>query len=405
MSGGRRIHVAALLAAGTAYFAVGGATFTILPRLVKRELDGGELENGLAFAVYTLGMLVVRPFVGWVTDVLGRRTAMILGAVAVGGLQLLVVPAAEAAGLGGLLAVRFLAGVAASALYVAQATMATELPSPGGRSQVFALYSVSVVVGLAIGPVLGEEVLTAFGFTAAFATAAACAFLVALFGLAIPETRPPGTKARIAGARELFEPTAVRLGVVNLLVLVAFMGFSGFVVLYAEDELGLERVAPVLLLYSATTIVLRATAGRAMDRMDRLRLGSVAQASIVVAALLLALVPTVPALYLAAPLMAGGLAFQVPLTVMLGAESAAAADRARVVSTISAFGDLANFVGSFGLGWIASGAGYRVMYLVVAGTALAGLVLFRSPFLAPVTSLRRPALPARDGVGAAPERA
>jgi MFS family permease len=383
--------VAALLAAGTAYFAVGGATFTVLPRLVKRELDGGELENGLAFAVYTLGMLVVRPFVGWVADVLGRRRAMILGAAAVGALQLLVVPAAEAGGLPLLLLVRFLGGVAASAMYVAQATTATELGGSEARSQVFALYSISVVVGLAVGPVVGEEVLDARGFTVAFATIAGFSFLVCLLGLLLPETRPPGTTARIAGFRELFEPTAVRLGVVNLLVLVAFMGFNGFVVLYAEGELGMDRVGPVLLVYSATTILLRATAGRALDRVDRRRLGSLSQASIVAAGLLLAAWPSVLGLYLAAPLMAAGIAVQVPLTVVVGADSAAEADRARVVSTITAFGDVANLVGSFGLGWVAASAGYRVMYLVVAGTALVGLVLFRSPFLRPVRGLLPPA--------------
>jgi MFS family permease len=389
MDGIRRWQVAALLAAGSAYFAVAGVTFTVLPRLVKRELGGGELENGLAFGTFTLGMLMVRPFVGWLADVLGRRRTMVLAGFSVGVLQLLVVPAAEIGGLGPVLLVRFLTGVASSAMYVAQATTATELGPPSERSRVFALFSISVVVGLAIGPVVGEEVLEAAGFTAAFATAAGFAFAVCLLGLLLPETRPPGTRARITALGELFEPMAVRLGVINLLVLVAFMGFNSFVALYAENELGLRRVGPVLLVYSVTTVVLRATAGRSLDRIDRRRLGTLAQSAIVAAGLLLAAWPSVTALYLAAPLMAGGLAFQVPLTVIIGADSAPEADRARVVSTITAFGDVANLIGTFGLGIVAAAAGYRAMYLLVAGTALAGLVLFRSSFMAPVQGLRR----------------
>ena len=59
---------------------------------------------------------------------------------------------------------------------------------------------------------------------------------------------------------------------------------------------------------------------------------------------------------------------------------------------MTTFGDLANSAGTLALGFVAESVGYDGMYVVVAGSALAALVLMRSPFMAATrgsTSARR----------------
>lgn len=381
-----RAQVAVLLAAGIGYFCVAGISFPVLPRLVERELGGAESSIGVAFGALALGMLAVRPFVGYLSDRFGRRPTMVVGALAVAGVQLLHVPSARV-GIWALVAVRVLMGMAASLMYVSQATVATELAPPSRRGAVFATFSTAVFVGFAIGPVLGEWVLEAHGFTATFAVAAAVGLVAAAAGLALPETRPDGVQASFDGLRALFHPVAARLGVANTMVFLAFIGFNGFITPYAES-MGVDTVRWILLTYSGTSLVLRALGGRLLDRADRRVLASAAFATVALGATILAFADTVAWLYIGAFVLAAGLAYNVPLMVLVAAESAAPEDRARVVSTIVTFGDVANSGGALALGVVAAASGYTAMYLVIAIGAMAALALLHSPFMAPVTSLR-----------------
>ena len=380
-------QVALLLGAGIGYFAVAGISFPVLPRLVEGEIGGAEAAIGISFGALALGMLAVRPFVGYLSDRYGRRPTMVAGALAVAGLQLAHVPAART-GLLALVLVRVAMGMAASLMYVSQATVATEIAPASRRGQVFATFSTAVFVGFAIGPVLGEWVLENHGFTVTFAVAAVLGLASAAAGSMLPETRPAGVEPHFDGIRSLFHPIAARIGVMNLMVFMAFIGFNGFITPYAES-MGVTSVRWILLTYSGTTLVLRAVGGRVLDQANRMTLATGAFITVAVGSLILAAASSVVWLYVGALVLAAGLAYNVPLLVLVGAESAPAEDRAKVVATITTFGDLANSAGALLLGFVAAGTSYSVMYLVVAIGAVGAAALLHSPFLAPVSGFRR----------------
>ena len=86
------------------------------------------------------------------------------------------------------------------------------------------------------------------------------------------------------------------------------------------------------------------------------------------------------------------MAWNVPLLILIAVDSATDAERSRAVATVTTFGDLANSAGTLSLGFVAESVGYDGMYVVVAGSALAALVLMRSPFMAATRGLHvRPA--------------
>lgn len=385
-----------LLCAGVAYFVVAGISFPVLPRLVEQRTGGGDLEIGLTFGVMAGGMLVMRPFVGYMADRYGRKPMMVGGAIAVAAIQLTHVPAADM-GLWALLVVRFVLGMASSAMYLGQATTATELPPRERSAEIFSTFGVAVFFGFAIGPVLGETALEAGGFNAAFAVGAAAGAVCALLGLALPETRPAEAVARFDGLGSLLHPIAARAGAVSFLVFGAFIGFNAFVTPYAES-LGMKQVRWVLLAYSLTTLVARAFGGRLIATMNRLWLGTAAHLTAATGLAVIVVFNDVWSLYLGAVVLAAGLAFNVPLMVVVAADSAPAKDRSRVVATVVVFGDLSNSAAAFGLGAIANAVGYRGMYTTVIFITLAAAVLYRSPFTRPVTAIRNP--PAVAGAGA-----
>lgn len=380
-------RVLALFGAGIAYFVVVGISFPVLPRLVEDELGGSRTDIGLAFGTFFLGMLLVRPISGVAADRLGRRPLMLTGAVGIAAMHLLHVPAAETGHLWVLLLVRAGTGAFGSAMYLAQATVATELPPPRHRTRVFATFSVSVFIGFAIGPIVGEMVLQGRGFTAAYATAAGFAVVAAVAGLAVPETRPSDVRPP-AGLRDLLHPVAARVGTVNLLVFTAFVGFNAFIQPYSE-EFGLDQARWLLLTFSGTVLVLRLLGSTVIDRVDRRLLATLAHSTLAVGALLLATAGGVAQLYVGAFVIAVGMAWNVPLLILIAVDSADDADRSKVVATVTTFSDTANSGGAFVLGAVADAIEFEGMYVVVAVTALMAVVLMRSRFMDPVGGLRR----------------
>lgn len=380
-------RVLALLAAGIAYFTVAGISFPVLPRLVEDELGGSRTDIGLAFATFALGMLLVRPVAGVASDRIGRRPLMIGGALGIAVFQLLHVPAAETGHLWVLLLVRVGTGAFSSLMYLAQATTATELPSEQHRAKVFSTFSTAVFVGFALGPIVGETVLQAHGFTWTFVMAAAFAVLSAVVALSLPETKPDRVRPA-ERLRDVFHPVAARIGLVNLLIFITFMGFNGFIQDYSE-EFGIEEARWLLLTYSGTTLVLRFLGGWVMERFDRRNLATVAHSTVALGAVLLATASTGGQLYLGAFVIAIGMAWNVPLLMLIAVDSADDLERSKVVATVTTFGDLANSAGALVLGVIADAFDYEGMYFTVAGAALLAVVLMRSRFMAPVAGLRR----------------
>ena len=379
--------VVLLLSAGLAYFVVAGISFPVLPRLVKQELNGGEFEIGLAFGVMGLGMLAMRPLVGFLADKYGRKQLIVIGAIVIIITQLLHVPAARSS-LGMLLLVRFVLGLGSSAMYVGQATTATELPPKSRSGEIFSLFNVSVVAGFAVGPVVGEITLQREGFSTAFAVAALFAFLCLLLGLFLPETKPQGVKAHFEGVKSLIHPIAVRAGAVSFLLFGAFLSFNAFITPFAES-MGVATVRWILLTYALTSVFTRLYGGRLIDTVDRRTLGSCSHVIVIIGLLVLVVFNNHPSLYVGGIIMAIGLSFNVPLMVVIAADSASPDERSRVVATVIVFGDLANSFAAFGFGALAEGLGYRGMYAIVAGMVGIAAVLYRSKFTAPLIGIHK----------------
>ena len=379
--------VVLLLSAGLAYFVVAGISFPVLPRLVKQELNGGEFEIGLAFGVMGLGMLAMRPLVGFLADKYGRKQLIVFGAIVIIITQLLHVPAAKSS-LGMLLLVRFVLGLGSSAMYVGQATTATELPPKNRSGEIFSLFNVSVVAGFAVGPVVGEITLQREGFSTAFAVAALFAFLCLLLGLFLPETKPQGVKAHFEGVKSLIHPIAVRAGAVSFLLFGAFLSFNAFITPFAES-MGVATVRWILLSYALTSVLTRLCGGRLIDTVDRKTLGSCSHAIVIIGLLVLVLFNNHPSLYIGGIIMAIGLSFNVPLMIVIAADSASPDERSRVVATVIVFGDLANSFAAFGFGALADVIGYRGMYGIVAAMVAFAALLYRSRFTAPLTGIHR----------------
>lgn len=375
----QNVAVGSLLVSTVAYFTASGMSFPVLPRLVDEVVGGAEAAVGLAFAAFGFGLLAVRPWAAWLIDRFGRRPVIVVSTIVAAASQLAYVGAAQHS-LALLLAARFMTGVGGSGLYVALATVATELPRPQRRSAVFSIFSACSFIGFAIGPLLGEGLYQRYGFNAVYYVAATIAVLPAILAFWLRETRPDDAEPKLGSLRTLLDPIGSRLGLATMAVVVSFMSFNAFVTDWSQ-ELGAVSAQWVIFTFSVTALLCRLGSGGILDG-DRIRVGTVALTVMIAGVALQGLATSQGWLYPAAVLLAAGMSFMVPLLILIGADVAPARDRARVVATIAFFNDMGSSFALPVLGFVAEEVGFRWMYAVVTGLAIGALVYFRSPAIA-----------------------
>jgi MFS family permease len=365
-----------LATASTLFFTAQGMLFPVLPRYVDRELGGGGLAVGITVSSFAIGAMIARPWGGALADRIGRRWIGGGGALLWSAMVLLYPVAGAAGGVPALVAVRAVGGLGGGVLFVAMATIATDLSPPERRVQGFGLFSASTLLGFAIGPAIGESLLDGRRYGLTFATCAALALAPVLAMVLLPDTRPaPGPGGAGPPARPvLLHPAARRPGTAMLLGSLGFITFTAFVPLHA-DEVGLGNVALPLTVNAGMNLLTRLVGSRSADRVPRRVLTGGSLVVVALSASTLALWASPTGIMVAAVLNGAGNAFLFPGFLAMTVDATDDRERARAIGSLTVFSDLANSVGGALLGLAASVAGYRGSFALAAVLALCSLAL------------------------------
>ena len=224
----------AVTAATGAFFVYVGMLIPILPRFIEDELGAGELGVGLSIAAFAAAAIAVRPIIARLIDVRGRRQVMTAGALLAGaagaasGMVDALVP---------LLVLRAIAGIGEASLFVAAATLISDLAPPARRAEAASYFSVAVFGGLGVGPIIGEAVLGGDRYPQAFIVAAGFTVLAAAMSFAAPNrVTDRHDRAALPRARVRFlHPAAVGPGLVLAAGIAAFTSFSAFLPEHARS--------------------------------------------------------------------------------------------------------------------------------------------------------------------------
>lgn len=189
-NGAYRAALAVNLTTGLTVF---GLRSALIPLFVVEGLRQGTSLSGWAFLVAAVVQAAVLLPAGRLTDLRGRRPAMILGTIAtIIGMLMLVVDDLATGSLSVALVVFFLSMVVMSvgSAFLGSAPSAVVGDIMGGRQggSVVAAFQMVSDIGAVIGPLLGGLLLDLYGFDWAFAFGAAVAAVALLFVLAMPET-------------------------------------------------------------------------------------------------------------------------------------------------------------------------------------------------------------------------
>lgn len=374
---------AIVFGAALVFFVSGGIALPIAPRFATGPIGADAIGFGIAIGIFAIASLAVRPLVGWIADRHGRRPLLISGAFMTAAAFLLHLAATD---LLVFIVARATLGAAEAAFLVAGIAAGGDLAPPRRTGEALSLLSLSIYVGLAIGPVVGETVLAQGGFNAVWVTAAALAVVAGALGVLAPETRP-ATPPDGAPRGRLFHPAGVMPGLLVLSATWGMAAFLTFIPLHAL-ELGLEGAATALAVFGVVVLVVRLFGAKLPDRVGPVRLAGTALAATAAGLLLVGVLPGQAGLLAGTVVLAVGIALAVPAILTLAMGRAPAEERGSVVGTTSLFLDVSFGLAPVALAPLAAAAGYPSVFVASAAVASVGLLvlLARRATVAPAVS-------------------
>lgn len=356
----------------------------MLPRYVKGELGGGDIEVGIVTGAFAITGLACRPLAGHLADRRGRKVVVVGGALLTAAAGLLYfLPA----GVTGLIVARLFLGAGEGSVYTAGSAWVVDMAPPDRRARLIGLYGLAIWGGLTLGPPIGELILRATSFELVWAFAAAAPLLGAVIAARIPEAFQPSEGAEFE--RRLVSPEALRPGLGLSLSIVGYAAVAAFIVLHL-DERGIGHGAEIFTAFAATVVATRLVGGGLPDRIGPLR--CVAAAGLIEAAALV----TVGAAHSLGVAIAGAIAMGAGFSILFPSLALVVVNRVPeerrgvAMGTFTAFFDLGMGVGGPLVGAVAALGGYEAAFLLAALCALGTVAVAASLRTAPSAGGRAP---------------
>jgi predicted MFS family arabinose efflux permease len=256
-----------------AYFTAAGLTIPITPLFAHGPLGASALGVGVAVGAFSVTALVLRPYAGGLSDRVGRRPLLVGGALLCGALLAAHVLVDQ---LAVLIVLRLLLGVAEAFFFVAGFAAVADLAPEGRTGEAISFNSLSLYLGIALGPLVGQVLVDAGGYGMAWIGGAAIALTGAVLAWRMPETRQPSVAP--GGPRPLINRAALAPSLALFAGIAGMSGFLAFVAIHATENLRLEGAGGILFLFGIVVVGTRVLFARLPDRVPPFRLGAFALA-------------------------------------------------------------------------------------------------------------------------------
>jgi MFS family permease len=342
-----------------------GAVLPVIPRFVHGPLDAGNVAVGVVIGSYAITGLLLRPFAGRLADHRGRKPTVLLGSVlvALGGFMYLL-----PLGVPGLVAARLVLGAGEGTVFTASSAWVVDLAPPDRRGRVIGLYGLSVWAGLSIGPLIGELILHASGYTLVWLFAGAAPLLGALIATRLPDPFH-AVAHREDEHHALIEREAIRPGAALALASIGYATVAAFVVLHL-DARGVGHGATVFGAFATMVVLTRLIGGDLPDRVGPARVATVAAVVEAVGLATIAVAHSLPVALGGALAMGAAFSLLYPSLSLIVVSRVSERRRGAALGTFTAFFDAGVGLGAPLAGLAAAISSYEGAFLLAAAIAL-----------------------------------
>jgi MFS family permease len=342
-----------------------GAVLPVLPRYVHGPLGAGNVAVGAVIGAYAITGLLLRPFAGRLADRRGRKPAVLLGALGVAASGLLYLPPL---GVPGLILARLVLGAGEGTVFTAGSAWIVDLAPPGRRGRVIGLYGLAVWAGLSAGPLVGELLLHASGYTPVWLFAAAAPLAGALIASRLPD--PFHARPHEDEHHPLIAPEAVRPGTALALAALGYATVAAFVVLLLEAR-GVGHGATVFGAFATMVVLTRLIGGDLPDRIGPVRVAIGAALGEAAGLALIGLAHSLAAALIGALAMGAAFSLLYPSLSLVVVERIPETRRGAALGTFTAFFDAGVGLGAPLAGLAATLTDYEGAFLFAAVVAVA----------------------------------
>ena len=342
-----------------------GAVLPVLPRYVHGPLGAGNVAVGVVIGAYAITGLLLRPLAGRVADRRGRKPAVLVGSllVAVGGFLYLL-----PFGVASLIAARLVLGAGEGTVFTAGSAWIVDIAPPGRRGRVIGLYGLAVWAGLSVGPLVGELLLHASGYSAVWIFAGAMPLLGALVASRLPDPFRPSPRHE-KEHHPLIAREAVRPGAALALGSIGYATVAAFVVLHLESR-GVDHGASVFGAFAAMVVLTRLIGGDLPDRVGPARVATAAACAEALGLATIAIAHSLPVALLGALAMGAAFSLLYPSLSLIVIDRVPETRRGAALGTFTAFFDAGVGLGAPLAGIAAAITSYEGAFLLSAAIAL-----------------------------------
>ena len=323
---------------------------------------------GIVAGAFAFTAVIARPLAGRLTDEHGRRAVVLVGATVsafAGALYFLP------AGIPGLVLARLVQGAGEALVFTAGLTWTADIAPEDGRGRSLGLFGLSIWTALSLGPVIGEALLVAGGYSAVWAFCVLAPLAGALVISRVPDSPvAPGAARRGSWlARESLAP-----GLSLAMSSVGFAALGGFIVLHLAQR-GAGHGTAVFTAFACAVVAQRLLAGRLPDVLGARRTAFGAGCAQAVGLALIAAAESLPVAIAGAVVMGTGFSLLYPSLALMVVESVDEDRRGSALGGFTAFFDVGFGLGAPLVGAIAAASTYAAGFWVAAVFAGAGALL------------------------------
>ncbi len=230
---------------------------------------GGSEYIGLIIALFTLTAGLSRPFSGVLTDTIGRKPVMVIGALVCVICGMLYPILGSVAGF---LFLRLFHGFSTGFSPTAIAAYVSDIIPAKRWGEAFGVQSLFFSTGLALGPALGSWIKMYFSYTILFHSSSLMALLSLIFIARLQETLVDSVRFRWRllkiSKKDIITMEVFVPAVITFLSYVAF-GMVLTLIPDWSDAIGIKNKGSFFIVFTATSLLIRFLAGKASDRLGR----------------------------------------------------------------------------------------------------------------------------------------
>ena len=365
-----------VFAASTCITLVSGAAAPLLARYAIDDLGASAGTVGLLVGSSSVAAIVLRPVLGRLADRHGLRRVSVLGGISMAvGLVILLFAATVVAGTAG----RLVSGLSSAAANTALMAWVIGLVPAERRGHALGIFGVSVWVGLAAGPQIGQTLVSLGGYSTLWIgcgalglASAVCAMQAGAPRIEVEPSRPPRHPLHLL-------KLVARPGAASTIAWAGEGLMMTFLVTHLEDQGlpagGLTGAVSVFTVFAICVIAARLLFAGLVDRVGAAPTAALGLFAVGLGLGTLAIASSFPIAALGGVLLGLGFAPLFPALAMLATERLDPAERAGGVGIFSSFMDAGMAAGSILGGLLVGAIGGGGALGVIAACQLVAIVL------------------------------